>query len=49
MTREPIPLESMGGALVGLGKDLDGYVVELLQAPEPRDKTLSADAARASA
>lgn len=49
MTREPIPLESLGGALVGLGKDLDGYVVELLQAPEPRDKTLSADAARASA
>ena len=49
MTREPIPLESLGGGLVGLGKDLDGYVVELLQAPEPRDKTLSADAARASA
>ncbi|WP_293902858.1 VOC family protein [Phenylobacterium sp.] len=36
MTREPAPLESMGGGLVGLGKDLDGYVVELLQAPEPR-------------
>jgi lactoylglutathione lyase len=39
MTREPAPIESLGGAVVGLGKDLDGYVVELLQAPEPRDRT----------
>jgi predicted enzyme related to lactoylglutathione lyase len=49
MTREPTPLDSMGGALVGLGKDLDGYVVELLQAPEPRDRSSSAEAAQASA
>lgn len=36
MTREPAPIESLGGAVVGLGKDPDGYVIELLQAPEPR-------------
>jgi predicted enzyme related to lactoylglutathione lyase len=36
MTREPAPIESLGGAVVGMGKDLDGYVLELLQAPEPK-------------
>ena len=36
ITREPAPIESLGGAVVGMGKDLDGYVVELLQAPEPK-------------
>jgi lactoylglutathione lyase len=36
ITLEPAPMASMGGALVGLGTDLDGYVVELIQAPEPR-------------
>ncbi len=30
---EPAPQASLGGAVVGLCKDLDGYVVELLQAP----------------
>ena len=49
MTREPAPIESMGGAIVGLGKDLDGYVVELLQAPEPKERTNASDAARAPA
>jgi len=49
MTREPAPIESMGGAVVGLGKDLDGYVVELLQAPEPKERTNASDAARAPA
>ncbi len=39
MTREPAPIETLGGAMVGLGTDLDGYVVELLQAPQaPADK-----------
>ena len=38
MTREPAPLACLGGAVVGLGKDLDGYVIELLQAPEPKTK-----------
>ena len=48
MTREPTPIDSLGGAVVGLGKDLDGYVVELLQAPEPRERTIER-ATRASA
>ena len=48
MTREPTPIDSLGGAVVGLGKDLDGYVVELLQAPEPRERTIES-ATRASA
>lgn len=33
---EPAPHASLGGAVVGLGKDLDGYVIELLQAPTPK-------------
>jgi lactoylglutathione lyase len=37
ITREPAPLESFGNAIVGLGTDPDGYVVELLQAPPPKD------------
>jgi lactoylglutathione lyase len=42
MTREPAPIESMGGAMVGLGTDPDGYVVELLQAPAAKaDKALA--------
>ena len=34
VTREPEPLGDFG--VVGLAKDPDGYVVELLQAPPPR-------------
>ncbi|HEX7947732.1 MAG TPA: VOC family protein [Phenylobacterium sp.] len=42
MTREPAPIETLGGAMVGLGTDPDGYVIELLQAPEARaDKSLA--------
>jgi lactoylglutathione lyase len=33
--REPAPIATLGGAVVGLAKDPDGYVVELLQAPPP--------------
>jgi len=33
MTREPAPIETMNGTVIGLGKDLDGYVVELIEAP----------------
>jgi len=33
ITREPAPIETLGGAMVGLAKDPDGYVIELLQAP----------------
>lgn len=36
VTREPTPIETLGGAVVGLCKDPDGYVVELLQAPPPK-------------
>lgn len=36
ITREPTPIETLGGAIVCLAKDPDGYVIELLQAPEPR-------------
>jgi len=34
VTREPEPLGDFG--VIGLAKDPDGYVVELLQAPPPR-------------
>ncbi len=34
--REPTPIETLSGAIVGLAKDPDGYVVELLQAPTPK-------------
>ena len=33
VTREPAPIESLGGAVVCLAKDPDGYVIELIQAP----------------
>ena len=36
VTREPEPLPSFGNNVVGLAKDPDGYVIELLQAPPPR-------------
>jgi lactoylglutathione lyase len=35
VTREAAPIESLGGAVVGLAKDPDGYVIELIQAPVP--------------
>ena len=33
ITRYPEALPSLGGAMVGLAKDPDGYTIELLQAP----------------
>jgi lactoylglutathione lyase len=33
ITREPAPAETMGGAIIALAKDPDGYVIELIQAP----------------
>lgn len=36
VTREPEPLPSFGNNVVGLAKDPDGYVIELLQAPPPK-------------
>ena len=31
ITREPTPIPELGDAVVGLAKDPDGYVIELLQ------------------
>jgi lactoylglutathione lyase len=36
VTREPEPLEGLGGAIVALAKDPDGYVIELIEAPGAR-------------
>ncbi len=36
IVREPAPIASFGNAVVGLAKDPDGYVIELLQAPAPK-------------
>jgi lactoylglutathione lyase len=36
VTRYPEKLPSFGNAMVGLAKDPDGYVIELLEAPKPR-------------
>lgn len=33
ITTEPAPNAAMGGVIIGLGKDPDGYVIELIQAP----------------
>jgi lactoylglutathione lyase len=33
IVREPTPIASLGGAVVGFAKDPDGYLVELLQRP----------------
>ena len=33
ITMEPKVYPGMGGAIIGLGKDPDGYVIELIQAP----------------
>lgn len=33
ITHEPAPNAGMGGAVIALGKDPDGYVVELIQVP----------------
>ena len=36
ITREPAPVPTLGNAMVGLAKDPDGYVIELLQAQPAR-------------
>jgi len=36
VTREPEPLASFGNQVIGLCKDPDGYVVELIEAPKAR-------------
>jgi lactoylglutathione lyase len=47
ITREPVPVAGMGGAVIGLAKDPDGYVIELIEAPAARAP--AAETASASA
>jgi lactoylglutathione lyase len=45
ITHEPAPAQTMGGAMLGMAKDPDGYVIELIQAPaarQPAGETASA-------
>ena len=42
ITREPAPIEGLGGAVVALAKDPDGYVIELIQAPAAREASAEA-------
>jgi len=47
ITHEPAPAQTMGGAMPGMAKDPDGYVIELIQAPaarQPEGETASASA-----
>jgi len=47
ITREPEPVEGLGGAVVCLAKDPDGYVIELIQrpaAPASAEATATAEA-----
>ena len=39
VTREPAPIESLGGAVVCLAKDPDGYTIELIQRVAAEAKT----------
>lgn len=41
ITRAPAPMEGVGGTLVGLAKDPDGYVIEMIQT---RSRQASSDA-----
>jgi len=45
--REPAPMANMGGALLGLAKDPDGYIVELIQRPPVKASAGAAEAASA--
>jgi lactoylglutathione lyase len=47
ITQEAAAVESMGGAMIGLAKDPDGYVIELIQAPAARQSETQAAAASA--
>ncbi|MFO1014854.1 MAG: VOC family protein [Caulobacteraceae bacterium] len=41
VTRYPSPVPTLGNAMVGLAKDPDGYVIELLQARIPKTEEIS--------
>jgi lactoylglutathione lyase len=47
VTREPAPIGSMDGAVVGLAKDPDGYVIELIERPAAPESRQGAAAASA--
>ena len=47
ITREPAPIESLGGAVVGLAKDPDGYVIELIEAPAAQRSPTAGDSVTA--
>ena len=42
VTREPAPIDSLGGAVICLAKDPDGYVIELIEAPAARQPSATA-------
>jgi lactoylglutathione lyase len=44
VTREPAPIDSLGGAVICLAKDPDGYVIELIEAPAARQPATAAAA-----
>lgn len=45
VTREPAPAEALGGAVMCMAKDPDGYVIELIQNPATVRSAGSSDAA----
>jgi lactoylglutathione lyase len=47
ITREPAPIDTLGGAVVGLAKDPDGYVIELIEAPGAKAVATATEAATA--
>ena len=47
ITHEVAPAETMGGTMLGMAKDPDGYVIELIEAPAVRQS--AAETAAASA
>jgi lactoylglutathione lyase len=47
ITLEPGPHAAVGGAIVGMAKDPDGYVIELLPAPEAKAASPAAATAEA--
>lgn len=42
MTREPAAVPEFGNVMIGLGKDPDGYVIELIEAPRASEQTRAA-------
>ena len=47
ITREPAPVETLGGAVICLAKDPDGYVIELIQHPSAEAAATASAAASA--